>query len=746
MQAPGGPGAPPSSGPGRKDAFGTSPGHQSKVWFTLASGNLTEVFYPTLDRPALRSLRFLVAARGSPPVDDAVDAEHQTRWAEPGVPAFSVESTHPEYRLRTEWCCDVALNAVLVSGDYRPELPDVRLFLQWSPFLRPGSTNSAFVLDREPPTLVAEQDGVWIAVVGPFERASAGYVNSSDLFVDLHDSDGEMTQLYDSALSGNVALGAELGIRSGPFQLAIGFGQSRPDAEETALEALHKGFAQTRADLEHAWRVQSDLPPNLLKTAGDGGALARASLTVLRSLEDKTHPGAWVAAPAAPWGELQADGDQVYHLVWPRDLCQVATALVDLGEKEAGCRALRYLESRQRPDGSWPQNFDLEGNPHWDGQELDEVAWPVLLAWRLGVAGVLDHDPYPGLVRRAVRHLVTRGPATALDRWEDGGGFSPSTLALEIAALVAAAELADDSGEHLAGAHLRAVADYWNDRVEAWTLAPGGHYLRLAGTGQLGPDFLDLVRRGLRAPADPRITASLAAVDRELRAELPTGAGWRRFTGDTYGESDSGQGWTKGRDRDGGHRGRPWPLLTGERAFHELALGRPALELVESIEGFAGPELLIPEQVWDGPPLPGADLKPGRPTNSARPLGWAHAEYLRLLAAIATGSLPDVVQPARRRYLGAEPAEPACVWSHAHQVTEIPPGRRVKVQLERPGHVLWTADAWATRAEIAARDAGLGLWVAELPTAIMRPGAGLDWTVRYEDGWEGSNYRLTCVQ
>lgn len=753
MQAPGGPGAPSSLGPGRKQAFGAAPGLQSKVWFTIARGSLTECFFPTLDRPALRSLRFLVAARGSPPVDDAAEADHSVSWIEPGIPHFRVESRHHEYRLRTEYCTDPALNAILISGDYTPELPDIRLFVQWSPHLRPGSGgNDAQVLDREPPVLVARQEDVWMALVGPFSRGSAGYLNSSDLFVDLHDNDGEMTAFYELAAGGNVALGAELGTRSGAFQLALGFAHSRPEAEEVALSALHKGFGAVRDSFDRAWRLEPDLPPNLLKTAGDGGALARASVAVLRCLEDKTHLGGFVASPAAPWGEAQTDGSQTYQLVWTRDLYHITTALLAAGDPGPAQRALRFLRQHQLADGSWPQNFTLEGRPHWLGQELDEVAMPILLAWRLGVAGALDHDPWPELVRGAARHLVTRGPSTQLDRWEDDGGISPSTLAVSIAALLAAAEFADDAGEQAAAAHLRAVADHWNDRIEAWCyLRDLQHYVRLAPNPQtppsaglaIGVEFLELVRYGIRSPADPRILSSLKASDALLRADTPNGFAWRRYAGDNYGETDRGEPWVPASVDNPAFHGRPWPLLTGERAFHALALGLHTLELVESIEGFAGPELMIPEQVWDGPAV--GELLPGVATGSASPLGWAHAEYLTLLAATAGGTLPDRVEPAVRRYQQSQVHEPPYVWSSGLQFRRFAAGRRVLVQLEGPGAVEWSGDGWATRSQVPARDVRLGLWVAELPTTIMRPGAVMEWRELRDGGAAGPPRALTCV-
>src|SRR5437588_236579 len=429
MDAPGGPGAPPMWGPGRKMAFGTAPGSRSKVWYALAGGSLSEVFFPFLDHVALHELRFFVSAGGAPPVDDSADGQHAISWLSPGVPAFKVETTHHEYRLAKEIFSDPEENSLLIAATFTPELPDLRLYMQASAHWEPGTEgNFGSVIDTHPPALLLQQQDVWICFVGPFARATVGYFRSSDVHIDL-----------------------------------------------------------------------------------DDGALARASFALLHCLEDKSHAGAFIASPSAPWGEQNHDGNHVYHLVWPRDLCRIATALLDAGDTDAALRAFRHLQLHQRADGGWHQNWKLDGTPHWQSNELDQVALPILLAWRLGVAGWLDHDPYSTMVRPAGQFIIREGPLTPLDRWEDAGGLSPSTLAACIAALIVAAEFAGDAGEHVAAHHFRAVADYWNDRIESWCSTPSGQYVRLASDpdrrpedGAVGPEVLELVRCGLRRPEDAR--------------------------------------------------------------------------------------------------------------------------------------------------------------------------------------------------------------------------------------------------
>ena len=726
-------------------AFGTAPGSRSKVWYTLANGALSEVFFPFLDRVALHELRFLASAGGSPPVDDGADGQHSVSWLNPGVPAFRVDTTHHEYRLTKEFFSDPEENAVLVTANFSPELPDLRLYLQASAHWQPGTDgNHGFVIDTHPPALLLQQQDVWICIVGPFSRATVGYFRSSDLQIDLSDGDGTLTYLYDSAGPGNVAVGAEIGIRAGAFQLAVGFAHTRADAEEIARNSLQKGAGTIRQSFERAWRAQPEIPRALAQVSGDEGNLARASLAVLHCLEDKSHAGAFIASPCAPWGETNHDGDHIYHLVWPRDLCRMASALLDAGDTEGALRAFRHLQAHQRPDGAWYQNWFLDGTPHWSSTELDQVALPILLAWRLGVAGYLDHDPYPTMVRPAAEYLIREGPATLLDRWEDAGGLSPSTIAESIAALVVAAEFASDAGEHVAAAHLRAVADYWNDRVDTWCSLPSGQYVRLSSDpdkrpteGAIAPEFLELVRYGLRRPKDDRVLRSLQGVDGLLKVSLPAGPSWRRYAGDEYGEHDDGTPW----DRTG--RGRAWPVLTGERARHFFAMGLSASELVRTLEGFAGQGLMLPEQVWDAPDIPSRGLVFGQPNGSATPLGWAHAEYLELLVTIALAGFPDIVLPARRRYTEGHALEPDYIWSHNHQITKVAAGRRLQVQLPRPGAVHYTFDEWKTFAETDAVDTTLGVWIAEIPCNRLAKGTPFSWTAHYMTGWEGRNFDLT---
>lgn len=677
-----------------------------------------------------------------PPFDDG-DCSHDVRWLEPGIPCFTVETRHPEYALTTEFIVDPEGEALIVAGNFRPELPDVRLYLQ----AVPHDLGDGQIVDREPQGLAARQGRAWMTLTGPFARCSAGYLSSSDLLLDLHENDGRMTAEYSAATRGYAALGAELALPGGPFQLVLGFGGSLAAAEDAAISAQSRGATAVRESLGRAWRTQSSPDRNLLKVAGDGGSLVLSSMTVLRCLEDKRRPGAFVSAPSAPL----SDSMRRANVVCNRDLCHIASALLDAGDAEPALRALAYLETTQRDDGSWPLRYGVTGVAEEGGYDLGQIALPILLAWRLGIAGALNRDPYPRLLRQAAACLLNLGPVTGADRWLDGGpGASPSSLAAAVAALLATAEFAEDAHETAAAEHLRVVADYWQDSLERWTfLESEQRYVRLApdleGGAQpsdaVGLEALELVRRGLRRHNDPRVLSTLSRADSDLRVSLPEGEGWHRFSGDTYGEAEDGG--AGGSYQSG--QGHAWPLLIGERAHYALAAGDQVVDYLRSMEACAGPELLLSEQVWDGGDLSQRGLAPGRPNGGAAPFGWAHAEYLSLVAAFARASLPDRIEPVMRRYRDRTPGQPALVWHHGHRLHRFPCGRPLRIQLKRRGAIVWTVDGWASSRVEQTRDTGLGFWVADLTTEDVAAGGAVEWTVSYADGrWEGGNYKLTA--
>ena len=180
----------------------------------------------------------------------------------------------------------------------------------------------------------------------------------------------------------------------------------------------------------------------------------------------------------------------------------------------------------------------------------------------------------------------------------------------------------------------------------------------------VSPDALALVRFGLRAADDPRIRDTAKVIDALLKVETPSGPSWHRYNDDGYGEHEDGSPF------DGTGIGRGWPLLTGERAHYELAAGRVenAKRLLAAMESFANEGGLISEQVWDSPDIPERELHFGRPSGSAMPLVWAHAEYLKLRRSLRDGRVFDLPPQTVQRYLTEKTVSPRMVWRFNHKI------------------------------------------------------------------------------
>jgi glucoamylase len=494
----------------------------------------------------------------------------------------------------------------------------------------------------------------------------------------------------------------------------------------------------------------------------------RISTAVLRTHDCPSFPGGLIASLSIPWGFHKGDDDLGgYHLVWPRDLVETAGGLLAAGAALDARRVLDYLRAIQLPDGSWPQNCWLDGMPYWRGVQMDECAFPLLLIDLCRRHDALPEEEvadYWPMARAAIGFLLANGPVTGQDRWEEDGGYSPFTLAVEIAALLVAAELAEMAGDQTLGGLCRDTADAWNASIEAWCFAEGsppacaagvaGHYVRIAppidGTADadvrgaiaiknrpadktnfpadtiVSPDALALVRFGLRAADDPHVLATVTTIDATLRRELPPGPCWYRYTEDGYGEQSDGEAF------DGTGIGRLWPLLTGERAMYAVAAGQTAeaRRLLETLEGLTSDGFMIPEQVWDAPPVPERELLLGRPTGSAMPLVWAHAEHIKLCRSLADGAVFDCPPQTLARYVHRKTLARVQPWRPDWRATTVRAGLALRVDLPEAASVAWSADEWATRAEVATVDSGVGLHVAELATAGIEPGR----TVRFRVG------------
>ena len=387
------------------------------------------------------------------------------------------------------------------------------------------------------------------------------------------------------------------------------------------------------------------------------------------------------------------------------------------------------------------------------------------------------------MVRKAASFILRNGPVTQQDRWEEDAGYSPFTLAAEISALLAAAEIAEITGHGEVAPTLRDTADEWNANIERWVYATGGdlaeqlgvtgYYVRIAPPdtdcaasptlgfvpiknrppGQnlerashiISPDSLALVRFGLRAPDDPRILNTLRVIDALLRVELPQGPGWYRYNGDGYGEHKDGSAF------DGTGIGRPWPLLAGERAHYALAAGHhdEAEALLAALEGSpSGQSRLLPEQVWDAADIPPLELFRGKPTGSACPLVWAHSEYVKLRRSLRDGKVFDHPPQTAQRYLVEKPALQIFGWRFNNKCRIIPRNKILRIALLSPALVHWSTDGWKTSHDTNTRDTGLDVYTLDLPTASLPIGSQVVFTFFWEmeNRWEGKDYTVTVEQ
>ncbi len=784
----GAPGIDPKWTHGNKEGVGTSPFADSKVWFTLWRGVLTEVYYPLIDHPQVRDLQYLVSDGRTFFHEEKRHLVSLTERASDHALGYRVTSTDPgdRYRLEKEVITAPHLPVVLTRTRLLPAPSgprDLALYVLLAPHLDvAGWENNAYVVElagRE--LLVAERNGTWLALGAtvPFRRLSCGYVGRSDGWTDLADN-YRMDYEFDLAPRGNVALTGELDLAGGgEFTLGLAFGRGLSDAVTALLQALSVPYAVQREEYVDGWGRLSARLPAYGRHAKDGGNLYRASHSLLLAHEDKTFRGARIASLSIPWGQARGDDDRGgYHLVWTRDLVQSATGLLAAGEAERALQSLIYLSGSQKPDGSFPQNYWLSGEAYWTGVQLDEVAFPILLAGLLRRERALAaFDPWP-MVRAAARFLVAYGPATQQERWEELGGYSPSTLASNVAALLVASGFARDAGDAASARFLEEHADFLERHLEGWTVTTEGtahprirrHYVRIrpadladsyvegpanSGTVRLAnhPDgdpatfpvpeivdagFLELVRYGVRPADDPLIARSVEVVDHVLRVATPVGPCWRRYNHDGYGQADDGGPFV------GWGTGRAWPLLAAERAHYDLARGADVAPLVQAIEQFASPTGLLPEQVWDVADRPALHLYLGRPTTSAMPLAWAHAEYLKLLRSIDDGRPFDRVPEIGARY-GRPPARRASVeiWNLHHRPTHIPASSVLRVEAPEAFRLHWSGNAWATVEDAESVPTALGIHSVDL--AAGDRGAReivftLFWTER--DTWEGRDFSV----
>ncbi len=793
--APGAPGIESRWTSSAKTGIGTALSRESPVWFTLSHGILNEIYYPRVDSACTRDFGFVVTGAEGYFSEEKRDCLSETKPFAAGIPAFSTINTARDgaYRIEKEVITDPARAALLQRVSFVAQkgvCSDYRVTALLAPHLvNAGRLNSAWIGEFDGHTvLFATGRSRYLALVCdlPWRAASAGFVGVSDGWQQLRQN-GRLTQQYYRADDGNVALAGEIAFTAeqSVATLALGFGQTEYEAAAAATCSLESGFDKAREHYIARWRSWQDGLHPLDRDTDDGVNTYRISTAVLASHRGSDRPGAVVASLSIPWGFSKSDDDLGgYHLVWPRDLVETAGGFLAAGDGAEALAILSYLRDVQEPSGRWPQNLWLDGKPYWPGVQMDECAFPILLADMLHRSGNLpasERVRFMPMIRRAAGYILSNGPATGEDRWEEDAGYSPFTLAVEIAALLAGADLLELDGDRAGASHLRETADCWNEQIEKWTFDDrgalcetfgiSGYYVRIASSAPtdlagpsgttvirnqtpdrailpsdtvISPDALALVRFGLRAPDDPRILDTIKAIDLTLRADLPQGPLWYRYTGDGYGEHDDGRAF------DGTGKGRPWPLMAGERAHYELAAGRreAAEALLATFEKSAGPGALLPEQVWDGPDLPEHELFLGKPSGSAMPLVWAHSEHIKLLRSLADGAVFDMPPQGVERYIRNKTPSQLRIWRFNNRLSTMPAGKRLRLELGASATVHWSIDNWTTTADTPTTASSFGTHVADLPIEAAQEGSTVVFTFFWRKAahWENADFAVRIGQ
>jgi glucoamylase len=791
--APGWPGIPARWTSSAKTGLGTAIGRESRVWFTLSHGIVNEVYYPRVDCACTRDLGLIITDGQSLFSEEKRDTRSVTTMVEPGIPAYHIRNTALDgrYDIEKEVLTDPWRDVVLQRVRFVPHsgtLADYSVYVLLAPHLANwGSGNTAWVDQyKQTPVLSAERGGYALALAcsAPWVTRSVGFVGASDGWQQLR-ADRRLKRTYGRAENGNVALIGEVDLRAseGVFVLALGFGPTANEAAQHARISLLEDFDVTNAAYVSGWKQWHQALQRRTSWTAPRRRFYHLSAAVLRTHEDKRIEGGVIASLSVPWGFSKGDDDLGgYHLVWPRDLVESGVGFLAVGAHHEARRVLRYLQVTQEADGHWAQNMWLDGTPYWSGIQMDETALPILLVDLAAREGALDGDgdhAYWPMVQRAASFLVRNGPVSPQDRWEEDPGYSPFTVAAEIAALLVAAELADRASDATVATYLRETADAWNASIERWLYVTGtdlarqydvdGYYVRVSEPDQadaaspcdgfvpiknrppdqsmapaasiVSVDALALVRFGLRAPDDPRIVNTVKVIDGQLKVDTPNGPAWHRYEGDGYGEHADGEPF------DGTGIGRAWPLLTGERAHFELAAGRTreAEQLARALEALAGASGLIPEQIWDTADVPEHELFFGHASGSASPLVWAHAEYLKLCRSLGDGKIFDRPPQTVERYVARQTTSGIIIWRFNNKLRTIPSGLTLRIETFAPALVHWGIDSWRTIHDTDTRDTTLGVHVVDLPTASLGEGSRIDFTFYWPDEqrWEGADF---CVR
>ena len=732
-----GPGATSHFDLARKDCLGTARNTTSKIWYTVADGVLSDVYAPTIDTTNVETMQYVVTDGKSFTDLQTRDTTYTVASDESGmVCTVTATAKSKAYALVTTYVTDPNQASVVLHTDYQPLTRAahgyqlyVRLDASAGGNGGGGTGNGGAdtaVIDRSTGTAVpvsydtvtatnaANRDYAvpsYLALRAdrPFAAVSSGFVGAG--------SDG-LTQLdashtlspTDTAAGGNVEQTAQIDRgRQDSFSLALGFGTTQAVAVATAKKSVQANQRALTQAYQHGWQAYDRaLKRPASSFAGLTSSQASAavkqyylSANVVKASEDKTFPGAIVASMASPWGQAVSAGDPAntyfgsYREVFSRDLYEAWTALLTDGDTATAQAATRFLFlDQQQPDGSMPRNSLVNGKlaPDSFNTQLDEVAYPILMTLQCGLAG--DKTLWPH-VQAAAAYLISHGPSYGPERWEEQSGYSPSTIAAEIAGLVAGASIAQQHGDVADARVWLATADAYQRNIKSWAVTTNGplsadpYFIRLSKTGDpnaaisynlgnggptldqrsvIDSGFLELVRLGELPAGDGDVANSLKVADATIAKSTSSGSGWLRYNGDGYGDCHVASGscpaegapWAPS-NKGTGHI---WPVLSEERAQQDLSTGQaPAAgALLNAIMAGSSGVGLVPEQDWDAsnvapspygtdPTVASIGLVNGKPAGSAAPLTWGAGSFVRLVADLSAHRSVETPKQTVDRYV-----------------------------------------------------------------------------------------------
>jgi glucoamylase len=759
--APGGPGASSVWTPSNNTILGTAENTTSDVWFTGYNGIIGEVFFPTADTPNTTDLQFLIGDSGHTWVDEEkVDTTSSTSLYNNRSLAWNVVNTakNSKYSITKVVYTDPARNSLIEKVTFAAltgNLSNYLLYVLYNPTMHDAgnnNTSSTEVYNGRTMLVTDDSSGNYASALSasfPYlsGMTSSGFVGVNDGWTDLKGSsncgsgtcpDYTMNYTYSPANNGNTAQTGQVDLSNGgtinltttttvTFNLVVSFGQNGGgNSATTNAEQTLNGTLGDTSDMLSTYVSQWNTFDNSLNVPpaiGSTTAIQQArqqeyylAAMTLKTAQDK-QTGAFVAGPGTPWGGSNGDGDAgAYHLVWERDMYEFSSALILAGDTADPQRALLWaFNSQQQADGHFPQNSYVSGVPYWNGIQMDEQAFPIILAWKLGVT---DNTNYQNHIKPAANYIIKNGPWTGQERWEENAGYSPSTIAAEIAGLLCAADIARINGDTTNQTRYNNYADYYQAMVQNWTFTTsgpltGGYYFEriddnanpndghsiTIGNGGgtydersiVDAGFLELVRQGVFPATSPYVTLSLPVIDSNISQVINGNRYWFRYNHDGYGEHADGS------DYNGTGIGRLWPIFSGERGIYTIAAGSSADAYLTAMTASENGSGMIPEQVWDTSAPAG--FTPGTPTKSMNPLNWAMGEFITLLMSANQNTIADAPSIALSRYVtGAY--QPHAGWTVDYDTSKLYQGKALTIfyngWLDSHSHVYlhWGENNW----------------------------------------------------